>query len=82
MNLNDAAIALAASAGKSRLQVYRRRTVAIITTGDEIVDVESTPGLTQIRNSNSYSLRSRYEPPAESQGFCRLRRMNRNACEA
>ena len=56
MNLNDAAIALAASAGKSRLQVYRRRTVAIITTGDEIVDVESTPGLTQIRNSNSYSL--------------------------
>ncbi len=56
MRLNDAAIALAASAGKSRLRVYRRPTVAIITTGDEIVDVESTPGPTQIRNSNSYSL--------------------------
>jgi molybdopterin molybdotransferase len=56
MRLNDAAIALAASAGKSRLQVYRRPTVAIVTTGDEIVDVDATPGPTQIRNSNSYSL--------------------------
>ncbi len=56
MRLNDAAIALAASAGKSILQVYKRPTVAILTTGDEIVDVDATPGPTQIRNSNSYSL--------------------------
>jgi molybdopterin molybdotransferase len=54
--LNDAAIALAASAGKSHLQVFRRPRVAILTTGDEIVDVDATPGPTQIRNSNSYSL--------------------------
>jgi len=54
--LNDAAIALAASAGKSSLQVYKRPTVAVITTGDEIVDVDATPGPTQIRNSNGYSL--------------------------
>lgn len=54
--LNDAAIALAASAGKSRLQVFKRPRVAVLTTGDEIVDVNVTPGPTQIRNSNSYSL--------------------------
>jgi len=54
--LNDAAIALAASAGNSRLLVYHRPRVAVLTTGDEIVDVSATPGPTQIRNSNSYSL--------------------------
>jgi len=54
--LNAAAIALAASVGKARLEVFVRPSVAVLTTGDEIVDVPSTPGPTQIRNSNSYSL--------------------------
>jgi len=54
--LNEAAIALAASVGKSRLQVFVRPRVAILTTGDEIIAVEATPDSTQIRNSNSYSL--------------------------
>jgi molybdopterin molybdotransferase len=54
--LNDAAIALAASAGKPCLEVYKRPRIAVLTTGDEIVDVDATPGPTQIRNSNSYSL--------------------------
>jgi molybdopterin molybdotransferase len=54
--LNEAAIALAASVGKSRLQVYKCPRVSVLTTGDEIVDVDATPGPTQIRNSNSYSL--------------------------
>lgn len=52
----DAAIALAASVGKPRLQVYKRPSVTVLTTGDEIVDIDATPGPTQIRNSNSYSL--------------------------
>jgi molybdopterin molybdotransferase len=56
VRVNDAAIALAASVGKSRLQVYKRPRVAVLTTGDEIVDVDVTPGPTQIRNSNTYSL--------------------------
>ena len=54
--LNDAAIALAATAGQSRVQVYNRPQVAVLTTGDEIVGIDATPGPTQIRNSNSYSL--------------------------
>ncbi|HET9406004.1 MAG TPA: gephyrin-like molybdotransferase Glp [Candidatus Sulfotelmatobacter sp.] len=54
--LNDAAIALAASAGRSQILVYRRPRVAILATGDEIVDIDASPSPTQIRNSNSYSL--------------------------
>ncbi len=54
--LEEAAIALAASAGSSLLLVYQRPEVAVLTTGDEIVEVDATPGPTQIRNSNSYSL--------------------------
>ncbi|HKU26931.1 MAG TPA: gephyrin-like molybdotransferase Glp [Candidatus Sulfotelmatobacter sp.] len=54
--LTDAALALAASVGKSRLEVYKRPRVAVLTTGDEIVPIDASPGPTQIRNSNSYSL--------------------------
>lgn len=54
--LNEASIALAASVGKSELAVYKRPQVAVLTTGDEIVGVDSDPGPTQIRNSNTYSL--------------------------
>ena len=42
--------------GSRQLQVYKRPRVAVLTTGDEIVDIDATPGPTQIRNSNSYSL--------------------------
>jgi molybdopterin molybdotransferase len=54
--LNEAAVALAASVGKSRLQVFLRPRIAVLTTGDEIVDIDAEIAPTQIRNSNSYSL--------------------------
>jgi molybdopterin molybdotransferase len=54
--LNESAVALAASVGRSKLQVFVRPRVAILTTGDEIVEVDAELGSTQIRNSNSYSL--------------------------
>ena len=56
LRLTEADSAVAASVGRSRLEVYRRPRVAVLTTGDEIVDVDAIPGPTQIRNSNSYSL--------------------------
>jgi molybdopterin molybdotransferase len=56
IRLTAADIALAASVGKSQVTVYERPRVAVLTTGDEIVDVDFAPGPTQIRNSNSYSL--------------------------
>ena len=54
--LNEAAIGLAASVGKSRLQVCKRPRITVLTTGDEIVGIDAVPGPTQIRNSNTYSL--------------------------
>ncbi|HZR55349.1 MAG TPA: gephyrin-like molybdotransferase Glp [Terriglobales bacterium] len=50
------AIAVAASIGKSQLHVYKKPRVAILATGDEIVQIDSAPGPFEIRNSNSYSL--------------------------
>jgi len=54
--LDHAGIAIAASAGKSRVRVFRKPRVAVLSTGDEVVEIDATPGPAQIRNSNSYSL--------------------------
>lgn len=51
-----AEIALAASCGLSGLFVYRKPRVAIVATGDELVELDETPGEQQIRNSNGYGL--------------------------
>jgi molybdopterin molybdotransferase len=55
-HLNEAGIALAASVGKAQLHVFVRPRIAVLTTGDEIVEVAREVGPTQIRNSNKYSL--------------------------
>jgi molybdopterin molybdotransferase len=49
-------IALLASVGQSSVPVFRQPRVAILSTGDEVVDIELTPEPFQIRNSNAYSL--------------------------
>lgn len=45
-----------ASCGASQVEVWRRPCVAILATGDELVEVDAKPLVHQIRNSNSYSL--------------------------
>src|SRR5262249_10106234 len=54
--LDHAAIAAAASVGRSRVVVHAKPRVAILSTGDEVVDIDVPPEPYQIRNSNSYSL--------------------------
>ena len=54
--IDPARIALAAAVGKARLKVFRRPNVAILSTGDELVEVAEKPDHHQIHNSNSYSL--------------------------
>ena len=54
--LGYAEIALLGSVGVSQAEVYRRPEVAILSTGDEVMPIDSTPEPYQIRNSNAYSL--------------------------
>ncbi len=49
-------IGVLATLGWSSVPVIQRARVAIVSTGDELVDVAQTPGPGQIRNSNSYLL--------------------------
>jgi len=49
-------VALLAAFGFSQAKVYQRPKVAIIPTGDEIVEVHESPEEFQIRNSNAWSL--------------------------
>ena len=54
--LDFARVAQLATCGKTSVAVYRRPVVAILATGDEIVEVDQAPLDHQIRNSNVYSL--------------------------
>ena len=54
--LGYAELALAAQVGAADLKCGQKPRVAILSTGDEIVPVDSVPGRFQIRNSNSVSL--------------------------
>jgi molybdopterin molybdotransferase len=56
MRLSCAELSLAAHAGHPKLSVWARPRVAILSTGDEIVSPEETPGPLQIRNGNSVSV--------------------------
>ena len=49
-------ISVAASVGRETVQVFRRPRVAILSTGDEVVEVGQSPNPVQIRNSNAHSL--------------------------
>jgi molybdopterin molybdotransferase len=54
--LGAAEIAVAAACGWAEVMVYRRPRVAILATGDELVEIGEAPAPHQIRNSNSYAL--------------------------
>ncbi len=54
--VGPAAVGLLAATGHATAQVYGRPRVAVIATGDELVEAAERPGPGKIRNSNSYSL--------------------------
>ncbi len=54
--LGAAEIALAATCGCVEVTVYAKPMVAIVSTGDELVGIETVPEAHQIRNSNGYAL--------------------------
>jgi molybdopterin molybdotransferase len=54
--LRHAEIGVLASIGRAKVRVVRRPNVAVLSTGDELVDIEAEPGPGQIRDTNRYSL--------------------------
>ncbi|MBV9613544.1 MAG: molybdopterin molybdotransferase MoeA [Acidobacteriaceae bacterium] len=52
--LDASHVATLAMTGRSKASVFGRPKVAILATGDEIVEVEERPAPHQVRNSNSY----------------------------
>ena len=54
--IGAAEIAEAATCGTAALQVWKRSHVAVVATGDELVDIKEVPDERQIRNSNSYAI--------------------------
>ncbi len=59
--LDGAALSVAASVGASEVDVHRKVKVAVLSTGDELVGVNETPGRLQIRDGNGPSLRALIE---------------------
>lgn len=59
--ISYAELAMAAEVGRVRVQVIRRPRVAILSTGDEVVEIDQKPGPFQIRNSNTISLSAQVE---------------------
>ncbi len=51
--LRDVDAGILAMVGASRVTVFARPRVAVLSTGDELVSFDQTPGPTQIRNSNA-----------------------------
>ena len=54
--MGAAEISVAASCGLAEVSVFARPTVAIVATGDELVELDEPMSEVQIRNSNSYAL--------------------------
>lgn len=51
--VTPAAAGVCAMAGRTSLRVYRRPSVALITTGDEVIEPAMVPGPGQVRNANA-----------------------------
>lgn len=56
--LKPSYIGILASLGRAKVRVTRRPRVAILATGDEVVDVQEKLGLGKVRSSNTYTLYS------------------------
>ncbi len=72
--LHAAEIALAASCGCARVKVFAEPTVAIVATGDELVEVSEEAGAFGVRNSNTYAIAAMVENAGGKAGRLKIAR--------
>jgi molybdopterin molybdotransferase len=58
LKISPAEISLLASVGKSEVMVYEHPRIALLSTGDELVDINQIPLPHQIRKSNTFALQA------------------------
>jgi molybdopterin molybdotransferase len=80
--LDPSALGLLASVGCARPSVFVRPRVAIVTTGDELVELGETPRPTEIRNSNRHSLAAQIARAGATPRPARIARDDRQALRA
>ena len=56
--INPADIGILAILGKEKVKVYRRPKVAVISTGDELININEALKEGKIRNSNAYTIKA------------------------
>ena len=54
--VRPAEVLMLATIGRAHVKVYKRPTAAILSTGDELVDIDETPAAGKITNSNGFAL--------------------------
>lgn len=54
--IGPADIGILATLGKTMIKVYSKPKIAILATGDELIEIDETPREGKIRNSNSYTI--------------------------
>ncbi len=76
--LGAVGVATVGASGRARVEVTRRPSLAIVSTGDELVEVDATPGPHQIRDTNSWSLLAQ----ARAEGLTDVARLHARDDEA
>jgi molybdopterin molybdotransferase len=80
--LDPSGVGLLASVGCAHPSVFARPRVAIVTTGDELVELDQTPRPTEIRNSNRHSLTAQIARAGGTPRPARIARDDRQALRA
>ena len=70
-------IAVLAAVGCTNVEVGKKPVVAVISSGDEIVEPEVKPGISSIRNSNAYQLLAQIERAGASGRYMGIARDNK-----
>ena len=80
--IRAAEIAALAAVGRTRVTIVRPPRVAVMSTGDEVVEADTTPGPHQVRNSNGRMLLAQIQSLGIDARYLGIARDNRTALDA